>query len=132
MGSNKTRYLIVRGMLHSSGFGNQVGMLLQHVALAAHTGRVLVLPHIHQPAEHRRAGEPSESLRGPRGTSRRIPEVSGNPEQRLRKLAASSARTVSSEVTSTRAVANQRTPLDLRQGTPKSNVKRLSLLSTAQ
>ena len=50
---------IVDPVLHSSGFGNQCGMLLQHVALAALGGRTLVLPPIHQPAEHRRSAEDS-------------------------------------------------------------------------
>ena len=43
----------VHAPLHASGFGNQVGMLLQHVALAAFSARALVLPPIHQPREHR-------------------------------------------------------------------------------
>jgi hypothetical protein len=53
---------IVDPVLHSSGFGNQCGMLLQHVALAALGGRTLVLPPIHQPAEHRRSAEVEDSL----------------------------------------------------------------------
>ena len=53
------RYLVVHPQLHGSGFGNQMGMLLQHVALAAFSGRTLVLPPVHQPREHqqRRRGE---------------------------------------------------------------------------
>ena len=48
-----SRYLLVHPVLHASGFGNQVGMLLQHVALAALTNTTLVLPAIQQPEEHR-------------------------------------------------------------------------------
>ena len=51
------RHLVVHPVLHGSGFGNQVGMLLQHVALAAYSGTVLVLPAIQQPPEHRAANE---------------------------------------------------------------------------
>ena len=51
------RYMVVHPHLHGSGFGNQVGMLLQHVALAAFSGRALVLPALHEPPEHRRRGE---------------------------------------------------------------------------
>lgn len=47
-----SRYLYVHPQLHGSGFGNQVGMLLQHIALAAFSGRTLVLPDVHQPREH--------------------------------------------------------------------------------
>ena len=54
------RLFVVHPMLHTSGFGNQVGMLLQHVAIARLSGRALVLPAIHQPAEHRQQGEPAE------------------------------------------------------------------------
>ena len=46
-------YLLVQPVLHGSGFGNQVGMLIQHVALAASSGRALVLPSIRLPVEHR-------------------------------------------------------------------------------
>ena len=44
--------LVVQPSLHGSGFGNQVGMLLLHVALAALSGRSLVLPPFHQPLQH--------------------------------------------------------------------------------
>ena len=55
-------FLIVDPELHGSGFGNQVGMLLQHVALAALSGRTLVLPAIHQPLEHRHDRDAAETL----------------------------------------------------------------------
>ena len=62
MQAEKLTWLIVHAPLHDSGFGNQCGMLLQHVALAALSGRTLVLPPIHLPIEHRRAGEAADSL----------------------------------------------------------------------
>ena len=45
--------LVILPSLHGSGFGNQIGMLLLHIALAALTGRTLVLPRFHQPTQHR-------------------------------------------------------------------------------
>lgn len=56
------RVLVVHPTLHSSGFGNQVGMLLQHVAVAALGWRTLIVPPIHQPAEHRRNNDDDSSL----------------------------------------------------------------------
>ena len=50
-----TTYLVVHPVLHASGFGNQMGMLLQHLAIASESGRVLVVPPFHQPASHRKA-----------------------------------------------------------------------------
>ena len=52
----RASYFIVHPTLHGSGFGNQVGMMLQHIALAAHSQRTLVLPPFHVPPEHRHAG----------------------------------------------------------------------------
>ena len=46
-GTATDRLLIVHPSLHGSGFGNQVGMLLQHLSLAALSGRALVLPPFH-------------------------------------------------------------------------------------
>ena len=60
MAQPQQRYLIVHPVLHTSGFGNQVGMLLQHLAVARLSGRSLVLPPIHQPTEHRAPNEPEE------------------------------------------------------------------------
>ena len=62
MGRGGHRYLVVHPLLHTSGFGNQVGMLLQHLALAAESRRALVLPPFHQPASHRRASQRAEQL----------------------------------------------------------------------
>ena len=56
------RALVVYPVLHSSGFGNQIGMLLQHVALAVRSSRTLVLPPIHQPSEHRMSALEEASL----------------------------------------------------------------------
>ena len=61
-GSTGARYMVVHPHLHGSGFGNQVGMLLQHVALAAFSGRTLVLPALHEPPEHQRRGESAARL----------------------------------------------------------------------
>jgi hypothetical protein len=44
--------VIVHPLLHESGFGNQFGMALQHLAITQLAGRDLVLPHFHQPREH--------------------------------------------------------------------------------
>jgi hypothetical protein len=44
--------LIVHPLLHESGFGNQFGMALQHLAITQLAGRDLVLPHFRQPREH--------------------------------------------------------------------------------
>eukprot|EP00966_Prymnesium_polylepis_P279748 6463112-Prymnesium_polylepis.1 len=48
-------YLVVHPVLHTSGFGNQMGMLLQHLAIASEAGRALLIPPFHQPASHRTA-----------------------------------------------------------------------------
>ena len=34
------RFYVLHGPLHGSGFGNQVGMLLQHLAIARRAARV--------------------------------------------------------------------------------------------
>ena len=47
---------IVHPTLHESGFGNQFGMLLQHVAIAQLSSRPLALPPFHVPREHRAGG----------------------------------------------------------------------------
>ena len=57
------RFLVVHPILHTSGFGNQVGMLLQHLAVARLSGRSLALPPIHQPTEHRAPDELDEESR---------------------------------------------------------------------
>lgn len=44
--------VIVHPLLHESGFGNQFGMVLQHLAITQLAGRDLVLPHFRQPREH--------------------------------------------------------------------------------
>ena len=61
MTSNDSFY-IVHPLLHTSGFGNQAGMLLQHVALARLSRRTLVLPPLHQPPEHQSEGASSSAL----------------------------------------------------------------------
>ena len=45
--------LVVYPELHASGFGNQLGMLLQHLSIAALGRAHLVVPPLHVPAEHR-------------------------------------------------------------------------------
>lgn len=49
-------------MLHVSGYGNQVGMLLLHLSLAAISNRTLVLPPLHQPLEHRSPHEAADQI----------------------------------------------------------------------
>ena len=51
------RFYVLHGPLHGSGFGNQVGMLLQHLAIARRAERAVVLPSIGQPREHRAAAK---------------------------------------------------------------------------
>ena len=54
--------LVVHPTLHSSGFGNQLGMLLQHLSIAALSGARLVVPPVHVPVEHRRSSAVPEQL----------------------------------------------------------------------
>lgn len=49
---------MVLPVLHESGFGNQFGMLLEHLSLAQLARAPLQLPPFHQPAEHRSEAEP--------------------------------------------------------------------------
>ncbi|KAL1519661.1 hypothetical protein AB1Y20_023179 [Prymnesium parvum] len=62
MAGTPERFFIVYPLLHSSGFGNQMGMLLQHLAIAARSGRTLALPPFHQPSSHREARAAPELL----------------------------------------------------------------------
>ena len=54
--------LVVYPELHASGFGNQLGMLLQHLAIAALSHAQLVVPPLHVPVEHRQARAFAEVL----------------------------------------------------------------------
>lgn len=54
--------LIVHPELHGSGFGNQLGMLLQHLSIAALGRAQLVVPPLHVPVEHRQARAFAEVL----------------------------------------------------------------------
>uniref|UniRef100_A0A7S3BT80 Uncharacterized protein n=1 Tax=Haptolina ericina TaxID=156174 RepID=A0A7S3BT80_9EUKA len=58
-------YLVIHPTLHTSGFGNQIGMLIQHLAIAAASGRVLVLPPFHVPASHRLTASAPDNLLEP-------------------------------------------------------------------
>ena len=59
------RVYVLHGPLHGSGFGNQVGMLLQHLAIARRAERAVVLPPIGQPREHRAAAESDDDELAP-------------------------------------------------------------------
>jgi hypothetical protein len=54
--------LVVHPELHTSGFGNQLGMLLQHLSIAALSHVQLVVPPLHVPVEHRQAPAFAEVL----------------------------------------------------------------------
>ena len=54
--------LVVHPELHASGFGNQLGMLLQHLSIAALGHAQLVVPPLHVPVEHRQARAFAEML----------------------------------------------------------------------
>ena len=54
--------LVVHPELHASGFGNQLGMLLQHLSIAALSRAKLVVPPLHVPVEHRQVRASAEVL----------------------------------------------------------------------
>eukprot|EP00965_Chrysotila_dentata_P086772 2864359-Pleurochrysis_carterae.AAC.3 len=54
--------LTISPVLHTSGFGNQMGMLMLLTAVARLAGRALVLPPIIEPKEHAQHGQARERV----------------------------------------------------------------------
>ena len=81
--------LVVHPELHTSGFGNQLGMLLQHLSIAALSHVQLVVPPLHVPVEHRQAPAFAEVLADPDST---LAPLELHPARQARHIAEAQGR----------------------------------------